>query len=77
MLRTGSYRTVKIDRSFEKDTDKIKDRKLLLKVAACIEQVIFCTSIKEIDKLKKLSGFDNYYRIRISDYRAGIFINRE
>jgi len=65
---------VKIDRSFEKDTDKIKDRKLLLKIAACIEQVTVSGSIAEIKNLKKLSGFDNFYRIRIGDFRAGIFI---
>jgi mRNA interferase RelE/StbE len=65
---------IKIDRSFEKDTDKIKDRKLLLKVAQCIEQVAAAASLTQITKLKKLSGFENHYRIRIGDYRAGLFI---
>jgi mRNA interferase RelE/StbE len=43
---------VKIDRSFEKDTDKIKDRKLLSKLAACIEQVTASRSITDIKILK-------------------------
>ena len=30
---------VKIDRSFEKDTDKINDKFLLNKIASCIESV--------------------------------------
>lgn len=65
---------VKIDKSFEKDTDKIKDRKLLVKVAKCIEHVAAANSLIQINNLKKLSGFDNYYRIKIGDYRLGIFI---
>jgi mRNA interferase RelE/StbE len=65
---------VKIDKSFEKDTDKVKDRKLLVKIAKCIEQVASATSLGQINNLKKLSGFDSYYRIKIGDYRVGIFI---
>lgn len=63
---------LRIDKSFEKDTDKIKDRKLLLKIASCIENVAKCKSVSEIHQLKKLSGFSNHYRIRIGDYRAGL-----
>lgn len=65
---------VKIDKSFEKDTDKLKNPKLQLKIASCIEQAIEAESINDIKNLKKLSGFKNHYRIRIGDYRAGIII---
>ena len=65
---------VKIDKSFERDTDKITDKKLLLKVAACIESVMQYKSVNEISGLKKLKGSKNYYRIRFGDYRAGVFI---
>jgi len=68
---------VKVDRSFEKDTDKIHDPKLLEKIALCIEQVINCNSIKEIQNLKKLTGFKNHYRIRIGHYRAGLIIKND
>ena len=67
--------TVYIDKSFEKDTDKIKDKKLLLKIASCIEQIHTCKTIKEIKQLKKLSGFEKYFRIKIGDYRIGVVIN--
>jgi mRNA interferase RelE/StbE len=65
---------VKVDESFEKDTDKIADAKLLLKIADIIEQVRKAQSFADIPNLKKLKGFKNYYRIRIGDYRAGITI---
>jgi mRNA interferase RelE/StbE len=66
--------TVKIDKSFEKDTDKIHDSKLLNRLSLCIEQVISCNSINQIKNLKKLQGFKNHYRIKLGDYRIGLVI---
>ncbi|MDE3143980.1 MAG: type II toxin-antitoxin system RelE/ParE family toxin [Bacteroidota bacterium] len=63
---------LKIDKSFEKDTDKLNNKKLSQKIALCIEQVIATDSIANIPNIKKLSGFKNHYRIRIGDYRIGI-----
>ena len=68
---------VSVDKSFEKDTDKIRDKKLLQKVAECIELAIACKSSAEIQNLKRLQGFKNHYRIRIGDYRAGLIIKNE
>ncbi|TZF83051.1 type II toxin-antitoxin system RelE/ParE family toxin [Pedobacter sp. BS3] len=66
---------LKIDRRFEKDTDKIKDSKILSRIAVCIEQVSQASSISDIPSVKKLTGFKNHYRIKIGDYRAGILIS--
>ena len=66
---------LKIDRRFEKDTDKIKDSKILNKIAVCIEQVSQASSISDIPSVRKLTGFKNHYRIKIGDYRAGILIS--
>jgi mRNA interferase RelE/StbE len=68
---------VRVDKSFEKDIDKIRDPRILQKISLCIEQVINSTSIKEIPNLKKLKGFKDHYRIRIGDYRAGIVIKQD
>jgi mRNA interferase RelE/StbE len=68
---------VKIDRSFEKDTDKIKDKNLLLKIADCIESLQNAANIKEIKNLKKLKGSNNFYRIKIGEYRLGLEIEKD
>ena len=60
---------VKIDKSFNKDTDKISDKKLLLKIAHAIESVIAVNSITEIKNLKKLKSSSQHFRIKIGDYR--------
>jgi mRNA interferase RelE/StbE len=62
---------VKIDKSFNKDTDKIGDKKLLLKIAHAIESVIEVNSITEIKNLKKLKSSSQHFRIKIGDYRLG------
>ena len=65
---------VKIDRSFEKDTHKIKDNSILEKIADCIENVQASGEFSAIRGIRKLSGFKNFYRIRIADYRIGLLI---
>ena len=65
---------LKIDKSFEKDTDKLQDAKLLIKIANCIEQIVTAPTKEEILNLKKLKGFKHHYRIRIGDYRIGAVI---
>jgi mRNA interferase RelE/StbE len=63
---------VKIDKSFEKDTDKIKDENILLDIADCIETLEKVDNIKAIKNIKKLKGSHDFYRIRIGDYRIGL-----
>jgi hypothetical protein len=43
---------VRIDKSFEKDTDKIKDKNILLDIADCIESLRKVDNIKSIKILK-------------------------
>jgi len=62
---------VKIDRSFERDTDKIKDSKLLVKIADCIVSVRKAECFEGIKNIKKLKGASHHYRIRIGNYRSG------
>ena len=66
---------VKIDRSFEKDTDKIKNKNILQKIVTCIEEVQNANTLKEINNLKKMKGTKEYFRIRIAEYRIGLIIS--
>jgi len=65
---------VRIDESFEKDIKKVKDKKLLTKIANTIEQVQAATNSDRIKNIKKLKGSNSYYRIRIGSYRLGVSI---
>jgi len=60
--------------SFLRDLKKINHKDVLSQIEKTIAQVEKATDIGEISNLKKMSGYKNYYRIRIKDYRLGICI---
>jgi mRNA interferase RelE/StbE len=68
---------VKIDKCFEKDTDKIKDKSLLFAIVDCIESIEKANNIKSVRNIKKLKGSSHFYRIRIGDYRIGLEIKND
>ena len=60
---------------FEKDIEKIRMESVKDDIADAIEQVERAEEQSAIVNLKKLKGFKTAYRIRIGDYRIGVFIN--
>ena len=60
--------------SFARDLSAIRDRNLLNRVQAVIEDVEQAESLQDIANLTRLQGGDNFYRIRIGDYRIGIVV---
>lgn len=61
-------------RQFQKDLLKLKSTSTIQKVIDTIENIKKAATITEISSLKKLKGFEDAYRIRIGDYRMGLFI---
>lgn len=59
-------------KSFLKEIKKIKNQKLKDAIFEAITNVELVDSISEIKNIKNLTGFKDYYRIRIGDYRIGI-----
>jgi mRNA interferase RelE/StbE len=62
---------------FLKDADNLPDqiKKDILDFA--FKQISEIENIQDINNLKKLSGFKNFYRIRYSDYRIGIVLQKD
>ncbi len=60
---------------FEKDIEKIRRQSVKDDIANAIEQIEQAEGVHLIVNLKKLKGFKTAYRIRIGDYRIGVFIN--
>ena len=63
---------VEFDKFFSKSLDKVKDSTTLQRTEKTILKLESANSLKDVNNLKKLSGFSNYYRIRIGDYRIGV-----
>ena len=66
-----------ITKTFIKKVSKIKDKKLRITIFAIIQEIELIDNIYEIRNMKKLSGHEFAYRIRIGKYRIGVFIKNE
>jgi mRNA interferase RelE/StbE len=61
-----------IEKSFEKDVDRIKDKKLLRRLRTFISMIENVETIHEMPHIKKIEGYESYHRIKIGDYRLGM-----
>jgi mRNA interferase RelE/StbE len=62
----------RVDKSFDRDIDRIKDQKLLKRLRNLISMIENAESIRKIPHIKKIEGYDLFYRIKIGDYRLGM-----
>lgn len=65
-----------IDKSFERDTKKAPQQILAL-LADTLASIHDVTAIMHIPGIKKLKGYKNCYRIKIDDYRLGLYITKD
>lgn len=63
-----------VKKSFNKDIEKIKDKKLAIKIKEVIDSLQEAKTITAFSNTKKIKGSANAYRIRIGDYRLGFFL---
>jgi len=64
-------------KSFLNDLTKIKDKKLKRKIQIIILELEKAANILELKNLRKLKGYEYFYRIRIGDYRMGLQIKED
>jgi len=68
---------VEFDKSFERSLGKIHDPRILHRLERIIIHLEISSSLAQEPNIKKLSGYSNYFRLRIGDYRVGFeLINR-
>lgn len=60
---------VKYHNRFDKDLSRIQDNQIVSKVFEFIEELEQSNNLIELNNIKKLIGFDIYYRYKIWDYR--------
>ena len=64
----------RITKHFAKKFSKNKNQKLALALYSVINEVKTASSFSDIKNQKKMKGSDTAYRIRIGNYRIGVFI---
>lgn len=64
--------------SFIKDLKKLRKTSFYSQIrSTALETIPQCQNITQINNLKKIKGTKNAYRIRVGDYRIGVFIKNE
>ncbi len=66
---------IEFTKRFQKEFRKLANIRNLAKlVNNAIENVLNVKTVSEIKNLQKMTGYKNYYRIRIGSYRIGVKI---
>jgi mRNA interferase RelE/StbE len=65
---------VLFEKKFLKDILAVSDKKIKTSVEQVIISLEKAGSLHEISNLKKLKGEKNAYRIRVGDYRIGLYV---
>jgi len=65
------------EKSFLKDLKKRKDKILKKRVKSVITDIKRAEGRSELSNIEKLKGHDSAYKIRIGDYRMGLFIEND
>ena len=63
---------VRVDKSFQKDISKINDAKIKRSISETIESIQQAENLFLITNLKKLTGYKDFYRIKLGNYRIGL-----
>ena len=61
-------------KKFSKDLDSISSKTVKQSLIRLIELLENAQTLEEIPNVKKLKGHKSAYRIRIGDYRLGLFL---
>lgn len=63
---------VAFEASFARDLKRIKSKPLLQQVQRIIDQVKAASALSDVPNLKKMQGYETFYRVRLRDYRIGV-----
>ncbi len=65
------------ERSFLKDVKAIGDMSVKKKIETVLTDLREAQTIRDVKSVKKMKGHKNAYRIRIGDYRIGLYAEDE
>lgn len=68
---------VVFERSFLTDIRSTRDKAILSRVSKLIEDLKAAKSLNDIPNLKKLKGHPAAFRIKLAQYRVGLFLEED
>ncbi|MEX2573030.1 MAG: type II toxin-antitoxin system RelE/ParE family toxin [Balneolaceae bacterium] len=68
---------VRFHKAFTKDLSKIKDKPTRQRIKKAILKIEKAPSLDKITNMKAIKEEKNGYRLRIGDYRIGLYLNND
>jgi len=65
------------NKKFLKDLADIPQKERISIEKFVFETLVNCKSLNDTNKIEKLRGHENYYKVRFGNYRAGIRIEKD
>ena len=62
----------RVEKSFDRDVDRIKNKRLLTNLRKLISSIKDADSVREIPHTKKIDGYKSFYRVKLGGYRLGM-----
>jgi mRNA interferase RelE/StbE len=59
---------------FNRDLDRIHHQSVRKSIIKVIDEIRVARTLNEVSNIKKLKGFRSAFRIRLGEYRIGIFV---
>jgi len=63
--------------SFIRDLKTISNNKILIEVEKVILEIEACENLNSIKNLKKMAGESGFFRVKVKDYRIGLFLEQQ
>ena len=60
-------------KTFSKQIDAVRNESLKSQLVRVVQNVISANTLQDIVNLKKMKGHQTAYRVKIGDYRIGLF----
>lgn len=65
-------------KSFERDIGAIEHiPEIRKRLCIVIENLKIIDSLREVHGIKKIAGYENYYRMKLGDYRLGLKLSED
>jgi mRNA interferase RelE/StbE len=68
---------VKYKASFLRDLKQINNKKIKKQIEQIINTAKSASQLSDIPNIRKLRGYKNFYRIRIGNYRIGLYFEEK
>lgn len=68
---------IEFRKTFKQDLKNLKDGQALKRIQKVVEEIELANGLSDIRNIKLLQGHENFYRIRVGDYRIGLLVDGE